>query len=308
MREIRNSKFEIRKSAIPPRLWTAGELRRLRRLYPDSGSLEMARLLGRTRKSVNSKAKVLGLRRNRDYQAWSEREIAELRRLYPDMPSRQLVRRFGRPISRIYQAAERYGIHKSAAFMAALLQKEARRLAMAGVDHRFKPGQVPPNKGLRRPGWFRGRMRETQFKKGERRGAANNNWRPVGTIEPNADGYLRMKVKDEPEEIAGKGASSTNWVFVHRMVWEQAHGPVPPGFRIWWKDGNHMNCALENLEIVGPRDHMMRTSIHTLLPKPLTELMQLHNLVKAQITRIEKRKVKLIHDEKQDGGFAQSFV
>jgi hypothetical protein len=287
-----------RKSAMAPRPWTSGELRRLRRLYPDRGCREMAQLLGRTRKSVNSKAKVLGLRRNRDYQAWTEAEIAELRRLYPDGSMAQLAKRFGRSIRKIYGAAKRYGISKSAAFMAALYAEEGRKLVAAGTAHRFKPGRVPPNKGLRRPGWFRGRMRETQFRKGQR----PRNWQPVGTIKMNTDGYLLMKVKDDSLAVAGVGGSSTNWMFVHRMVWEQAHGPIPEGYRIWWKDGDHTNNDLENLELLSGRDHMMRTSIHTLLPKPLVELMQAHNMVKREINRIEKARGETGHGEEQNRG------
>lgn len=48
----------------------------------------------------------------------------------------------------------------------------------------------PFNKGLRRPGWHVGRMRETQFRKGERSGIAAKNWRPIGTIRTDPDGYL----------------------------------------------------------------------------------------------------------------------
>lgn len=35
-----------------------------------------------------------------------------------------------------------------------------------------------------------------------------------------------------------------------RYVWEQANGPLPPGFIIWHKDGNRYNDNLENLEAI----------------------------------------------------------
>lgn len=36
---------------------------------------------------------------------------------------------------------------------------------------------------------------------------------------------------------------------LNRVVWEEAHGPVPAGFEVCFKDGNKDNCALENLEL-----------------------------------------------------------
>jgi len=130
-------------------------------------------------------------------------------------------------------------------------------------------------------------MSETQFKKGQRQ----QNHLPVGTIMPNTDGYLRMKVADLPLAIAGNGALSANWMFVHRMVWEQAHGPIPPGHRIWWKDGDHTNCALENLELLTGAEHMARTTIHN-WPEDIKRVMQLNGVLKRQLRRIEERNGK----------------
>ncbi len=36
-------------------------------------------------------------------------------------------------------------------------------------------------------------------------------------------------------------------VFLHRLLWEQHHGPVPKGFKIYYKDCNTRNCRIENL-------------------------------------------------------------
>jgi hypothetical protein len=234
-------------------------------------------------------------------QLWSAEEIERLRIVYPDASAAELVRQFKRPLRKILHSAQRYGIHRSPAFMAALHAEQGRRLAQTGVGNRFKPGEAPHNKGQRRPGWSVGRMRETQFKPGQ----MPHNHLPVGTLKFNADGYLRLKVSDIPKN--GTGGNDKNWVFVHRKVWEDAHGPIPKGWRIWWKDGDHGNCALENLELVAGRDHMMRTSIHTLLPKPLAEAMAIRNAVMAQIGRIEKKK-GILHGEKQDFGPARSSL
>ena len=49
------------------------------------------------------------------------------------------------------------------------------------------------------------------------------------------------------------GAAGKNFVPKHLYVWEQAHGPVPNGYDIHFKDGNKQNCALENLELISHR-------------------------------------------------------
>jgi hypothetical protein len=266
--------------------WTTTELRKLRALYPDHSQKDCARILGRGLDSVKSKALVLHLKRNRNYRRWTAADIAELRRAYPSTWPRDLVRHFGRGITNIHAAAARHGIKKDPAFV--------RETGLISSRHpnvrasQFPKGHVPANKGLRRPGWFAGRMRETQFKKGNR----PHDWLPVGTIQANADGYLRMKVRDDRGTSAGKGGSSTNWMFVHKMVWESAHGPIPPGHRIWWKDRNHLNCALENLELLTDQEHMARTTIHN-LPPELKQVIQLNGALKRRIQRMEQ------HGEKQ---------
>ena len=59
----------------------------------------------------------------------------------------------------------------------------------SGNDTRFKKGQVPPNKGTHPV--TKGRMAETQFKKGNR----PHNWRPVGS-ERNVIGLVEIKVAE----------------------------------------------------------------------------------------------------------------
>ena len=49
-------------------------------------------------------------------------------------------------------------------------------------------------------------------------------------------------------------------VFEHRIVWEQAHGPIPPGYIIHHKDGNGKNNSLDNLELMTRREHVKHHS------------------------------------------------
>lgn len=46
----------------------------------------------------------------------------------------------------------------------------------------------------------------------------------------------------------------------HRFLWEQAFGPVPKGYNVIFKDGDSMNCVLENLECITDREIQLRNS------------------------------------------------
>lgn len=222
---------------------------------------------------------------------WTAAEKEYLRRTYPDQPTSELAAALGRPLTAVYAQATKLGLKKSAAYMASPAACRLRRGDNIGKACRFQSGHVPANKGLRRPGWSRGRMKQTQFQKGNR----SANWLPVGTVRVNADGYLRIKISDAPEPPDGHGANSPNWEFVHRRVWEDAHGPIPQGHRIWWKDGNHENCALENLELLSDQEHMARTTIHN-YPPELKDVIRL----KGKLGKAIRKRVKA--DAKEQAG------
>lgn len=46
---------------------------------------------------------------------------------------------------------------------------------------------------------------------------------------------------------AVKVAEPNVWKFKHRIVWELAHGEIPANSVICFKDGNKLNCELDNL-------------------------------------------------------------
>lgn len=39
-------------------------------------------------------------------------------------------------------------------------------------------------------------------------------------------------------------------LYLHHVIWIERHGPIPPGHKLAFKDGNHRNCAIENLELL----------------------------------------------------------
>lgn len=70
-------------------------------------------------------------------------------------------------------------------------------------------------------------------------------WVPIGTIRERG-GHRWIKFADIPRHL-GKG-----WKLLARWRWEQAHGVLPKGRHVIFKDGDTLNDALGNLEVITP--------------------------------------------------------
>lgn len=106
-----------------------------------------------------------------------------------------------------------------------------------GNNHRFKKGLIPFNKGMKVPlSWQSPR---TQFKPGY-----NGRCLPIGSEKLMKTGFVWIKV-GQPRK----------WRKKHLVVWEQEHGRLPPGHVILFRDGNRLNCDLDNLALVTKSEH-----------------------------------------------------
>lgn len=219
---------------------------------------------------------------------WTQLEVEQLRELYPHYPTEHVLAVvFKRTPRQLYAKAGQLGLAKSPEYLASPWAQRLRKGTNRGGSTRFKPGQVPANKGLRRPGWAPGRMAETQFKKGERRGRANNIWRPVGSERISKDGYLERKVsEDRPFQ--------RRWKAVHRIVWEEHHGPIPKGHAVVFRAGQQTTdphrINVDGLELVTRGELMRRNSYHTNYPKPVRELIQLRAALNRKIRNREAKR------------------
>jgi hypothetical protein len=207
---------------------------------------------------------------------WTKRELAVLRRRYPHEATKLIAAGLKRPISGVYKMAYSLNVKKTAAFLASSESGRLAKLTQAGAAFRFKKGGAPANKGLRRPGWGPGRMRETQFRKGER----PHTWKPIGS-ERMMDGYLQRKMTDT-------GYPPRDWVAVHVLMWIEAHGPIPPKHTVCFRDKDKTHIALSNLELVSRRELMLRNSFHTNYPREIGQLIQLRGALQQQINRRER--------------------
>lgn len=110
----------------------------------------------------------------------------------------------------------------------------------SGRTGQFEKGAVSWNagtKGVMKPN-------SGSFKKGDKPA----NQRRLGDERIcSKDGYVLIKV-NQTNPYTGE---PTWFRLKHRVIWEEANGPVPDGMAIIFKDGNKLNCTLENLDIVG---------------------------------------------------------
>ncbi len=228
-------------------------------------------------------------------RAWTKKELGLVRDLYPEISTKLIAERLGRSVSMVYQAAAKMGLHKSAAYLASPAACRLRRGEHPGLATQFKKGIVPHNKGLRRPGWAPGRMAETQFRRGTRQGKAAENYCAVGTIRPDAEGYLRIKVRESNETDRCYGFGNTSiWPLLNRHIWEQHKGPIPAGHNVIFKDGDRSNVAIENLELVSRGEMMRRNTIHNRYPKEMVNTIMLLGAIKRKVReRSEKHDDRL---------------
>lgn len=100
-----------------------------------------------------------------------------------------------------------------------------------GFDGQYKKGNRPL------VAWKKGEHpgKKTEFKPGN----PPHNMAPVGAIVKRTDGYLQKKI-----------AYPNKWKLLHLIVWEEAHGPVPKGMCLAFRDGNRENCDLNNLRLI----------------------------------------------------------
>lgn len=203
---------------------------------------------------------------------WTNEEDRIIADHYPYTSSTELCDLLGCNVHILYKRVERLGIKKSPGFMSSFISGRFQRGERRAPETQFKPGQKPWSAGKKIG--TRGRTGETQFRKG----MVPHNYLPVGTERTNIHGFILVKVRD-------KGAQWERWQFKHRMVWEQAHGPVPDDHVLIIKDGNKANCVLDNLELISRKELVLKYGIAS-MPKEIADLMK----IKGAITRaINKR-------------------
>jgi hypothetical protein len=194
---------------------------------------------------------------------WTEEEMRILRELYPHTRTEELCNILNRSASSVYGQANTHGIKKSQEFIDYLLSLEADRLRKFGTATRYKKGQVTWNKGKK--GYIGANV--TSFKKGQ----LPHNTKSNGDTRLDKEGYVLVKVAHK------------KWIRKHRLIWEEANGPIPKGFYLRIKDKNKENYNLDNMELVTMAENMRRNMVHRYpeeLKKTIRALQKLKRTIK----------------------------
>lgn len=199
---------------------------------------------------------------------WSADEDAILSERYPNERAADIAKTLGVQLHILYARAKKLGLEKSEEFKAS--EASGRTNGKHGQAYRFPKGNASWNKG--RKGLAIGGV-ETQFKKG----AKPHNYKQIGS-ERIVDGYLYVKTEDP-----------NKWVQKHYLVWQEKTGALPPkGSVLAFKDGNKMNFAFENLELLSRNEWMSRNTIHQ-YPEPLKEVIRLSQKLRRKLNVIEQQ-------------------
>lgn len=209
----------------------------------------------------------------------------QLTQLYAAHSAKECAQAIGVTVAAIHNRVHLLGLSKSPEWIS---ERTRQRWAEGRHDgsraQHFRKGQAPVNKGRPQSEWMPAssikRTTATRFKAG-RAPEDSRNYRPIGSLRVSRDGYLERKVTDDHPVPARR------WVGVHRLVWEAAHGPVPDGHVIRFKDGRKrldpevITTAL--LECITQAENMRRNSYHTNLPPEVARLVQLRGALNRKI-------------------------
>ena len=112
-------------------------------------------------------------------------------------------------------------------------------IALWGIEAgQFRKGH-PSTYGIKMSAEQYRKCAKTMFQKGHR----PKNSVPVGTI------AVAKTTNGRREELYYKKkiAEPNRWKLLHRLVWEEHNGPIPPNHVITFLDGNWQNCDISNL-------------------------------------------------------------
>lgn len=196
-------------------------------------------------------------------------QIQYIKDHYLNTPVKRLAREIGRSGCYVYAEMKRQGL--------VIPKKVIEARKRVG---RFKKGQKPINKGKKQHEFMSPeaieRTKATRFQKGNR---------PHNT---RADFALSIRSSHGRNYYWIRVALS-KWVLLHRYLWELHYGTIEKGMNIQFRDGNPLNCNIDNLYTIN-RKYQVRVNKQggNQLPQHTQETIEL----------IYKLQDKIKHDEK----------
>lgn len=205
---------------------------------------------------------------------WTEELLEQVRIRFPNEQSRKLAEDLKINYYTLNNIAFRLQVKKSEEYLNG--PNSGRLLGQRGLKTRFPKGHVPANKGQKMSEELKEKCKHTFFPKGNK----PHNTKEPGTIvitqDKNGHYYQRIKISD------------SNWKALQRVVWETVNGEIPKGCKIRFKDGNTLNCNIDNLELISSAELLKRNQI-TNYPPEIIEIIKLKNLLKRKIKSYGKK-------------------
>lgn len=156
---------------------------------------------------------------------YTKEELEYIRKITPGRHYKEIVEMFNKKFERQIDAKK-------------LKETLGNHGISTGLTGRFEKGHVPVNKGKKFPGT--GNI--TTFKKGN----IPANKMKVGEDVITTDGYVKTKI-----------AEPNVWEYKHKLIWAEAHGPVPEKHSVIFADGNKLNLSIDNLLLVSRAELLM---------------------------------------------------
>jgi len=205
----------------------------------------------------------------------THKQVLEMLSRYPDTPSAEIAAQYGVSTSTVYQTAKRYRIRKSEAFMKSPAGGRIQQGQRRSIATEFKKGQKTT---LGQKLTFRS---EATKIKGE-----STRWRkgnlPHNTKEDGAITVRCLYSDGQRKQYKYIRLSVARWEFLHRHLWMTHHGDIPKGSNVIFRDGDTMNCVIENLECITDKELAYRNR-HTQYPAEIRQLIEARNKLNREI-------------------------
>lgn len=211
---------------------------------------------------------------------WTKVEDNLMYDKFADTQTRELCKILDRSYRSVASRANFLGLKKSEAFLKSDLSGRLTKLSELGKAYRFPKGNIPANKGKKMSKSQYEKCKKTMFKKGQQ---PKNTYKQDGVIVVRYD----HKKRENSRPYKWIRISVNKWKPLHRYIWKQVHGKIPKGHIIIFKDGNTMNCVIENLECISKQENMLRNSKHD-IPIEIIPTKLLINKINKKIQQHEK--------------------
>lgn len=210
---------------------------------------------------------------------WQQNELDTLKMMYPDTKTEVIAKKLNRSVRSVYSMAHIMNLVKSDEFRKGTEGGIWRQGKIIGVEHRFKKGLEPHNKGRKQKEYMskanQKKCAKTQFRKGNE--PHNTKHDKAITLRNDASAgkqYYHIRI------------AKAKWVSLHNYLYEQKHGKIPKGHIVIFKDNNPLNCVIENLELISRKEHMLRNSIQR-YPEEIKDILRIKSKLNKTISKLQ---------------------